>query len=154
MNTILPPSRERMSRSGMVLLGLVFFIFLAICYVLYRAFVPTTVLTINTHPLPVVVQWKTLSGTSRVVAYRMDYCKDVDFPSTAVRELLSVDGDTIVTLPTAGYSLPRGCYTRTIVESMPLYIPPGRYFLRITFTFRINAVTSPYTFQTEPFDLD
>lgn len=136
-----------------IMLGCVVFCASAMVYGLYRAFIPETALTVSVNPLPVVVdRFGELPGT-RSITYRLHYCKSVDSPSTVVRELRAVDSPRIVSLYTSGYSLPKGCDVVDIVEPMPGYIPAGHYILRITFTYRVNAVTSPYTFETEPFEL-
>jgi hypothetical protein len=151
--TMLDPDRQELSRRDLILFGSVGFIVASIAFVLYKAFVPDTVLTVYTHPLPVVVEWQGGTPGTRSITYRLNYCKTVDFPSTVVRELRAVEGGKIVSLYTSGYSLPRGCDTVDIVEPMPGYIPEGRYVLRITFTYRQNFITSPYTFETEAFTL-
>jgi hypothetical protein len=144
--------RPKYTTRDKVLLACVVFSAAAILFVLYKAFVPETVLTVFVHPMPVVVQYEGGPGT-RSVTYRMHYCKTVEAPSTVVRELREVDGTSLVSLYTSGYSLPLGCDVKDIVEPMPGYIPAGRYVLRVTFTYRINAITSPYSFETEPFTL-
>lgn len=151
--TLLDPTRTSFSRRDHFLLASVTFIVASIAFVLYRAFVPETVLTISVNPLPARLEW--LRGaTTQTLVYQLSYCKKIDAPSTVLRELRSVNGNTVVSLYTSGYSLPIGCDTVDIVEPMPSYIPPGRYILRVTFTYRVNAVASPLTFETVPFDLE
>jgi hypothetical protein len=136
-----------------IMLACVVFSAGAIVFVLYKAFVPETVLTVFTHPLPVVIEWQGGTPGTRSITYRLNYCKEVEASSSVVRELLSVDGANIVSLYTSGYALPRGCHTVDIVEPMPGYIPAGRYYMRITFTYQRNFITNPYSFVTHPFTL-
>lgn len=143
---------RKLTGREVILFSCMLFLVVSVTYVLYRVFVPLRVLEVHRHPLPVVGLHQI--GGARSLSYRFDYCKFYDVHSTVLRELRQVDAPIIVSLYTSGYALPVGCDVVDIVEPLPPYIPPGRYKLRLIFTYRVNAVTIPTVMETEEFEVD
>lgn len=126
---------------------------LAVGAILWMGFVPVTVMTVNTHPLPILyTAGDTVGGRS--IAYWLDYCKTNDATATVTRELRDVTRDRLVPLSVVGYVLPSGCHRYEVVEPVPSSVPLGRYRLRLTFSYRPARYRNvPPVFESEPFEV-
>jgi hypothetical protein len=75
-----------------------------------------------------------------LVIYEANYCKYTTAPALVVRNLESTTG-TVIGLPTTSTNLPTGCHiAQSATTVVPTTAPPGTYKIRLTITYRVNAL--------------
>lgn len=102
----------------------------------YAIYWPVKTLDIYNYKNGVVETKSQTYKLGELIDYELDYCKAKAYPAVVSRTL--VDGQVIALSDEKGY-LPVGCHKLTIMTSqVPLTINPGRYYLDITITYKIN----------------
>lgn len=115
-------------------------LFVLYCYLV--AIIPFDILRVNTEPLPVLNEDRTVKRGDTLKLY-YDYCKYFAF--TATIKTVIEDG-VIWELPQTKSNFETGCHTRTLEIKIPEEVPSGE---KIRLTRTISYQVSPFTTKDE-----
>ena len=140
--------QEKMLKlSTYILCSLVIIILSLVAYSLW----PIQIYEQNNVVMPVLNENHFVKAGERV-EFVSDFCKYYDIEGTVNKQLVN-NYLYYYTPYVAKY--PVGCQQIIISEVIPEFAPPGDYFLRVSFTYKINFLkTVTHTIETEHFTVE
>lgn len=131
-------------------LGLAFF---GVGLMLFWAFQPSKVITVNNEPFPVRTIRENASANG-VVILNVDYCKHVEAKGEV--RISFIDSNHEVFLPISEENLKVGCNRQEFPILIPSVIDPGEYRVKFRIFYDINPLKQNIQneFQSQPFTID
>lgn len=124
---------------------------LFIMWFAYLYFVPIRVITPNTQPYSVITK-KVQIGDQ--LTYVVDACKFKDAPAVVSRSFVEAGKKTIYPAISEVNRLKIGCNKSNVSITVPPILLPGRYYLQLDVTYRVNFLREEnYHFETEEFEI-
>lgn len=115
-------------------------------YAGYFLFYPFNPVSFNKDKF--VVETKEVKSGESLI-YTADVCKNMDIATEISR---SFNNELVYLLPPTTSTRPEGCSISKVAIPVPEELPPGEYFLRTRFTYKLNALrTITVTHDTEKF---
>jgi len=116
--------------SGISLLSAVIFLIVVGYWMLY----PYKVITFNDSVFPMSTK---VAKAGQIVSYKVDYCKTTDLSSSVTREFVNA---LIYVTPTTINHRPKGCHVFTMGVVVHKELPPGEYYLHMTYRYKVNPI--------------
>lgn len=83
------------------------------------------------------------------VVYISNFCKYKEFPAHIDKQLVN---HVIIYYNEGGSNFKLGCHTSEIHTEIPIYTPPGEYYIRTIITYDLPLLKKEiYTIESEPF---
>jgi hypothetical protein len=116
------------------------------CYLWYEVFWPITVITARVQPYKVLTPIVYAGGN---ITYQVDACKMLGVPAEVIRTYQDGVGYPSIT---GSNNIPSGCHKTNVTIPVPLFVPPGKYHIKLDAIYHINAFrTETNTFVTTDF---
>lgn len=116
--------------------------------ILYLLFFPISVIEPQQQPYRVITKEVSVG---KYFVYEVNACKNVDTTAMIQRQFV---GDVIYSLPDQNGNIQMGCSKSKVSIKVPDDIPPGRYHLELTVTYKLNVFSErTYHFTTEEFNV-
>lgn len=113
----------------------------------YWAVYPYKPLVIKNNPMPT---YEKQVRAGDFLSYDVDYCKNTELPALVTRAFVD---DVVFASPQIISDNEKSCRKHTVKIMIP-NIPPGKYFVRITYTYEVNPIRSvTVTAYTQNFEI-
>ena len=133
-----------------VVLGAIGFIGLIMVYAILLLVIPVDTMVVFNQPVKILNFNHTVQRSDYLEVY-IDYCRYSDAELEISREV--IDG-LIFPLQTDTATLPVGCKKVITREYISKGLPPGKYYLKYEYKFKVNPLkTEYYVFRTEDFTI-
>jgi hypothetical protein len=117
-------------------------------YFYYLMFWPVTVIKANVQPYKVITPIIKVGGN---LTYQVDACKSTPLMASVIR---TFEDDIAYPSITSSNNIPAGCHKTNVTIPVPLYIPPGKYYIKLDAVYQINAFRHIEThFKTDTFQI-
>jgi hypothetical protein len=133
---------------SVVLLSVVTIFSLAMLVMLFS---PVTVIEPNRQPYKVTTK---RVQVGKQLVYVVDACKYMNVSAVVGRAFVATPSGTIYPAVSDGSHVREGCGKSPVSMTVPAFLLPGRYYLHLDITYKINALKDvAYHFKTEEFEI-
>jgi hypothetical protein len=105
-----------------------------LAWVLYLVIYPVTIMKPNVQPYPINSPTVEVGET---IYFTADYCKYKQIPATINRTLIN---NSIIFITEQHTNLPAGCNKQNVPVQVPLFTPPGEYYIQSVINYKVNAL--------------